>query len=239
MDKSKLLLYKLDLGELGVIHAPIVEDILQMGEEKFWNLLNPLGIDFDTFNVSKEEAQKEGIKRFDIFILPNNRELCNLLVNSLRYFYKTDKVILVDDIITINYKGNDLDKLIYINRDNFDELCEIILKLCNVEKAKEEKKREVEVISDEGKIAFEKLKKMREQNQTNDSKKVTLKQIVNIVVHGGNKNYKDVFGMTYYQLINSYSCIIQIDSYKTFMAYKTSGQFEIKEDIPHWTETIQ
>jgi hypothetical protein len=51
--------------------------------------------------------------------------------------------------------------------------------------------------------------------------------------------YKDVLDLTYAQLINSYKCIMQIDNYQVMMDYKTSGQFDMKDEVKHWSQFIE
>ncbi len=244
MDKAKLLLYKLNLGNLGVIYAPITEDVLQMEEKKFWEIVNPFGIDFDTFDIKKEEVEKEGLKRLDIFTSLQGNELCNSLINSLKYFYKTDNIALVNKAILIDCK--DIGKVIQINKDNFDELCEIILRLCNVEKVKEEKKREVTIQNEENRAILEEYLRLqeqakKEQEQMNKNNKITLLEMVTVVASDCNWDWDKVLQMTYFRLLNTYRNVMTRDVNNISLIVNCSNKFETKEGWHpnHWTESIK
>ena len=52
--------------------------------------------------------------------------------------------------------------------------------------------------------------------------------------------YGDILNFTYWQLMDRYSDVLNIDAYKTHMDYKLSPKYELKDtDFKHWTEAIK
>ena len=119
MDKEKLFLYKIDLGELGIIYSPIIEDILQMGQREFYKLIYPFIIDIDDLELIEE---LKDINKFDLIV--SSRETVYALINSLKYFYKTDDITCANNIVMINIPDEHDDRkkrATFITRNNFDE----------------------------------------------------------------------------------------------------------------------
>ena len=85
---------------------------------------------------------------------------------------------------------------------------------------------------------WEKLERKRAEEAK--KKALTLADIINIVVHiRDTYKYEDILNMTYYQLLNTYQVMMGKISYDEFLMFKSSGQFEIKQDVKHWTTTTR
>ena len=67
---------------------------------------------------------------------------------------------------------------------------------------------------------------------------MNLHQIITIVSSQCLWNYDHVLNMSYYQLWNSYISDIQKDQYETYMQYKVSPKFEVKDSQKHWMNIV-
>jgi hypothetical protein len=118
MNIDNELVLQLDINFYGLkIHQFTIGEIFEYGLEEYNNLLIPFSLTFDMFEMPLELHDK--YKIFDLII--SNQQLCSMLIYSIKFFCKIDNIQIVSNGLLIN---NTL-----INRDNFDELCEVILKI--------------------------------------------------------------------------------------------------------------
>lgn len=234
MDKEQLLLTDFEITGLGTIYAPRVREMVRMGMERFNKLLMPFLLQLKDFTIPEQYANE--ITMFDVLLLSDN-SLKDMLKESLKFFYRTNEVVIGKDGIYINI--NSPDNLVIINRDNFQLLSDTILEICMSNRKDDEEEEKLEYITDKGREALLELMELRKQHEVKNNKSITMFQLINVVVHEEGWLYKDVMEFTYAQLINSYKCAMQQDNYRVFVDYKTSGQFDIKDDIKHWSEQIE
>lgn len=236
MSNAKYLLSNMDLSEfdLGTINQLFVKEVIEMGEQKFSEFLSPFLIDYKPEN---------GIKLFDILFLDNEQmnSILMQLISSLKKLYKTDKIDFnVDESKKIYMKISDA----VITRDNFDKLCEVISEMFFIAKPEDETEHKVLQVAEQNKAILEEYLRLEEQHkkemeEINKKNVKTIHQIVTIVASQCLWDYDKVLDMTYYRLINTYVSIFKIDNYNTYMQYKTSGQFDMKnQNQKHWTEIV-
>lgn len=233
MNKIKLENYlisglPINLGSLGIITQPKIRDIISNNIE-LNSLLEPFLISPELVGIKKDNPLFNEIKTFDLFFVEDMkiREhlLLELLINSLKIIYSVelDNIKLEDYSIIID------DKYI-INRDNFDILQEVILSMFNQELPTPTKPQQYK--SEAHRRVIEKMNRKREEARRR--KELHLCDFINIVTHvNGYIGYDKVLDMTYFQLLNSYSTLLNINNYGEFLMYYTSPKFEVKEETTH------
>lgn len=243
MDKNQLILStEYDIDNVGMIYFPMVEDLKDkaIGEDKINRYIVPYKLTKHHFQIDKDKKKNEEILRditlFDILTfkdLPfdDNTTYIELITDSLKYYFKVDVQYNMEiNSFIIDNKG-------IINRDNFDQIADIILAINN------NKKLEIEDVpefkNEKQRDVYYKI--MAGRKRQAEKNKVTLSTIINIVIHGGNSfiPYYELLKMTIYQLINSYKAIIDIDicnrNYQQYLA----GADANKIDLSHWSEKIK
>ena len=153
--------------------------------------------------------------------------MLNKLIASLSMLYKTDDIRLDTYGQRIIISSS-----IIVDRDNFTYLADVVLNMLCMEKPKkQENKRKYK--DDYRQKLWEKMQRYRIENEKKNA--ITLLDIVNFVVHSNSViDYERVYNLTYYQLVNTYSTLMNKMSYEELMMYKTSGQFKMENEVKHW-----
>ena len=214
------------------IYQPSFIEILnynkEHGENKFEKLLLPYYITLDNLPEETTEEQKEGLTNFDLVC--SAREIIGYLSFSLEFFCKSkldsdEKGIMFED-----FNGR-------LNKNNFDEFAEIILKICGRERPKKEKKRVF--ANDRQKDIWEKLQEGR--NRYAKKHELKLEDVINICEFGGDIYIpiEEIKKWSLWRIMNCYNSKMGISNYKdSFSIYLISGKPEIIEG-KHWTEVIK
>ena len=229
---DRYLLREIDLGKhnLGTIKPFSTKTVIQLGEDELKNFLFPF-----LFTLKEEDI-------FDYLFVQDEQAqiILSALVMSLQKLYKTDDCkIDLDE----QQKINIIIAEAKINNDNFNLLCSIVRDIFFLN-GKEEDKHQVIQVEDKNKAILEEYLRLeaehkKEMEELNKKHAKTLHQIVTIVASQCEWDYDKVLDMTYYRLINTYMSIFKIDSYMTYIQYKTSGQFDMKNyNIKHWSDTV-
>ena len=212
-----------------IINQPSFEEILDYGTEEFEKLLLPYSITIDNISEDLTDEQKKGLTNFDLLL--SSKEFVFYLLISLEFFCKSE-IIDFDEIEGISFKGFK-GKL---NRNNFDELAEIILNICSRERPKVEKKI---FANERQKDIWEKLQEGRKRNAKKNELK--MEDILNICEFGG-KYYipiEEIMKWSIWRIINCYKTITGISSYEnSFDIFLVSGENKLIEG-KHWTELIK
>lgn len=212
-----------------IIHQPSFEEILEYDIEEFEKLLLPYYITLDNISEELTEEQKEGLTNFDL--LRSSKEFLIYLLMSLEFFCKSE-IIDFDEkegILFQDFKER-------LNKYNFDEFAEIILKICSRERLKVEKK----VFANERqRDIWEKLQEGRRRNAKRNE--VKLEDVLNICEFGGKYHIpiEEIVKWSLWRIINCYKTIMGISNYEdSFDIFLVSGKKELIED-KHWTELIK
>jgi hypothetical protein len=226
------------IENIGTLYQPKIKDIDDMGFEQYNKLLIPFLI---PINELIQEEFIDTVKYFDMFFIKlqdgtfflkeGEMIYLDLLINSLKFYFKEEiKLDLLEPKILIGKNG-------FIDRNNFDELMDIIHKINLIKKQDVFKKRKK--LSQRQQEIHDKLAKHRAKNAK--LKEMQFEDIINIVMYGGDSfiPYSLIEDMTYYQLSNAYNIITAKNNYRDFLLYKTSEKYEIKEDVEHWIITIR
>lgn len=216
------------INKVGKIYQPTINKIITIGEKNYFNLISPLII-----NENYLVDEYKDMDFYDVLFLKNNYIFLQQTMVALSLFFKQDISIGANSTNLIFKIGNDG----IINKNNFPIVQNVIKKIHCIKEPEIEKLPKN--MTDEQKRIHEKMQYHR--NRVAKRESPTLKDIINIVMHGGSSfiPYKTIGEFTYYQLINSYHVILSMNSYNEYLQYKTSMKFEVEEDLPHWTKIIK
>ena len=124
-----------------------------------------------------------------------------------------------------------------LNKTNFDEFAEIILKICGRERPKVEKKKVF--ANDVQRDIWAKLQAGRAKNASRNELK--LEDVLNICEFGG-KHYipiEEIKKWSLWRITNCYKTIMGISSYEdSFSIYLISGEPDLIQG-KHWSELIR
>lgn len=214
-----------------IIYQPTIREIFQYGIVEYNDLLLPYLITLDMLDLT--ETQKENFKVFDVILC--NQELLLKLILSLRIFCRCSP----SDIKTIEYDKSQFDIKVkngVLNRDNFDEFANIILKINAREKPKGEKlpdnprQREIE------------LKLRKNRSKTNNKNEQHLCDIINVVKYGGNYRIstEEVKDMTLWELMNAYNAKLGVSYYEnSFSIALVAGDKDNTLNDKHWVNQLK
>lgn len=229
---------------LGVIYQPKLRDFFTHSYGKFvrsFSMRTEMIFDED-------KIPYEDMENFDIFFLflvfakdnPDLVDFIEELIDSLSLLYKCD---IRDIKIKENPNKEGMDKFYIdiqdkyiLDRNNYDYLCVSVMNMLDNEIQVNENGEMSEI---EKKIAKARAKFEREHKKYEEEKKedgYDIFDLVNYILHvnGTVYTYESIQELTIYQIKNTCKLYQQKESYELFMEYKTSGQFEIKEERPHW-----
>lgn len=240
MDKEKLFLREIDLGKLGLIYLPTVREILTIGQDIFYSLLLPFLCDEEDLENSK------GINKYDF--LTQGKELDRLYL-ALNFLYKPNEIKFADGIFMIVVKditGQNGQRVTFINKNNFDDLCKVVRMTINYTGKEKEQKREVTIQNEENRAILEEYLRLQEQakkEQEEQAKKntISLSEMITLVASDCNWDYDRVLDMTYYRFINAYRMIITRDKNKISLKLNCSEKFQTQEgwSPEHWIESVR
>lgn len=248
--KDEILLFGLPIKikKIGTIYQPTLKDYINNNID-IQNFMGLFNIKIDLLVENSED-----LKNFDFFLLQMIQgEKGNLyifqLIKYLKLLYRTDEVKLVEmkdkDLNSIGISIKVENEEYFINRENYDNLVEIIsIMLGNGNNIKEKELKdelnEIDLKIAKRRKEFERKKAMREarlkkENIEKDNS-LTILDIINYIIHTDNSqyNYDNILDLTVYQIMNTFKLYQAKEVYKTNMDYRTSGNFKIEEEINHW-----
>lgn len=213
-----------------IIYQPTIREIFKYGINEYNNQLLPYLITLDMFNLTEEH--KKDLKVFDLINF--NQDIFLYLLTSLQILCRCQ----IKDIEIIN---NGIQNEIKIkegilNRDNFDEFAEIVLKIHARERPKEDKlpdnprQREIEL----------KLRANRARVKNNNE--LQLCDIINIVKYGGKYRITtdEIKNMTLWELMNAYKAKLEISHYEdSFSIALVAGDKNSTLNDKHWVKQLR
>lgn len=230
--------------EFGCLYTPTVLDLLKYGEEQLSLFLLPYRITLDILDMDDEV--KKDINTYDLFfqgfMIDQNNSYYNILMDSLRYYFKTDLIYFNKYNYNIEVYYIDKDRMWkyrVIDRNNFDKLADIILQINNSERMIKEK--EPEFKNDIQRDIYYKIKEGRKRKE--EKNKISIGTILNVVMHGGKSfiPYREVKTMTLPQVMNSFNTILGIDdwdiNFKKYLAGADPKKDEL--DLTYWVHKIK
>ncbi len=222
----------IELKDFGIIYPPKISLFLNELEygrfKRAFSVRKELYIDEDSEDYDKL-SDLELVIWFDML---------DDLITSLKILYKSDdiKVEKTESSVRISINGKH-----HIDRENYTKFADLILITLHEGNniAEEEVKKElteIELKMQKRRKAFERKKALKEAQEKKEEEPITIFDLANYVIHSNGSvfNYENVLNLTVYQLINTFNLYRQKEGYSTFMDYKTSGNFQIEEDMQHW-----
>ena len=214
--------------DICMIYQPSLEEILDYGVEDFEKLLLPYYITIDSLPDEITEEEKQNLTNFELVC--SSQDIVNFLFVSLEFFCKCKIDVDEKGIIFDGYNGR-------LNKDNFDEFAEIVLKICGRERPKKEK---IPIFkNDRQRDIWEKLQEGRRRSAKNNE--VKMEDIINYCEFGG-RSYipiEEIKKWTIWRIMNCYSSTIGVSAYNdSFRIYLVSGEKSLIEN-KHWTDLLK
>ena len=244
MNELKAMLdNKIETNEFGTIYFPKVSDLMDFDdskksiEEQYYSMLTPFRLTIDILNIDAETKKK--FKRFDLlfinFLDENGKKTTylNQFMDSLEFFFKLRPVYDVslkddnEDILQVVFIGEH-----FIDRDNFDSLCEYIFGICNTSKIEIEKPIELE--NDRQRDVYK--KSMEGRNRKSQGKFLSFIEIARCVGDGEGTiiPYAQIIQMTVRELFDRYYTTLIKDSWHINLNQCLAGVDSKSLDLTHW-----
>ena len=229
------------------LYQPTIDDIVKIGEDEFETLLLPFQVSLEVMDLAKE--YKDKLKNFDLlfamssggnYILKTQEgeSWLNILVDSLKFFFKTDKIRVSTNEMCIKIKSGMIKTILIIDRDNFQELADFILAFTE---RKRMEKEEVKTFKSEAqKKAYEELQKLREsyKERNNLQDEFCLANIILALENSIDEINKETIGKnTYWRVIKRYRDTMEKDKFNKNMQVAASGNADTESmDLEYWTK---
>jgi len=227
MDNITLLFGdKIYVENIGYIHQPKMQDILDVGFSNYGAYLIPHLISIEY--ISQEEEIPHDLKFFDYMF---QKEALPSLVNSLLFFIQ-DKINVDIDNQRIIVGDNG-----FIDRTNLDELSDAILKISCREKIKPDIIPTFE--NDAQKDVYAKIMEGRKKKAEKEG--INFETIINIVANGGKSfvPYDEIRKMTVFQIMSRYYFIMAEEGFdREFAKYLAGADFK-ELDLTHWINKVK
>ena len=211
-----------------IIYQISLDEIMDYGLEEYNMLMLPFLLDIDDFEIDDENLL-QNINIFDILLLDNTT--LNMLLNSISFFCKTDKISFDEQKGTL-YIGDG-----YINRDNFAEFTDIILKMNAKQKLQKEKPPKD--MTPKQRDIWEKIRAGRQR--ASEKSQVDLADLINICQFGGEYyiTTSDILSWTMFNVVRCYKSILGKSNFQElFDIYCVTGEEKLIKN-QHWTDLIK
>lgn len=225
-----------------LIHQPTFKEILEIGIEQYNQIMLPYSLTIDCF---KDFAEKENADLFED-ILMKDKSSITCIAYSLQLLTKAKDVLLYQDHLELTFEKkmfdkNNNEKIIKssfdINKDNFNDLSEIILKI-NANK-KVEVEKPPKNMSEKQKDIWYKLQEGRRKRAKKDE--VHLFDILNICEFAGKYHIpvSEMMDWTLWRIMNCYKAILNIRTYDdNLKIYLVSGDGKTISGDNHWHKKL-
>lgn len=230
----------IDIGSCKV-HPLKINDIVEIGEQKYNQYLNTLLFDVDLLDISTEQLQEMQIDKFTTyhFLLLqsyNNKEFRDLTIEAFECFLK-EKVEFHSDLLMF-YISNEEDIKI-ITFDTYELIRKVLIKQ-NFLKELEEEENLVfgNELAKQWYLDLKKKEKMQQKPKSN----VDLHSIISAVMWKAHKSIDEILEMTIYQLYDGYYRLSVIDNCNNLAQGIYHGMIdskEIKDSDLNWAKIIK
>jgi hypothetical protein len=210
------------------IYQKSLNEMLDCGIDKYNMLILPFLLDIDDFEFENKNLI-QNMNIFDILILDKNT--FTMLLNSISFFCETNKIDF-DEQKGVLYIGDG-----YIDRNNFDEFADIILKINAKQKVQKEKPPEN--MTPKERDIWNKLQAGRQRKL--EKSQIDLSDLINICQFGGDYYISNdiIFSWTMFNLTRCYKSIIGKSNFKElFDIYCVTGEEKLIKN-QHWTDLIK
>lgn len=198
-----------------------------IGLDIFDKLLLPFLVTKDCFKIPDDVL--ENLNLFDDIIL-NDQEMLTSMAFILQLFCKSDDISRLDNQIFLNFNGKEP---FVINKDNFEDICQIIMDINGKEKITVEKPPKN--MSNRQRDIWEKLQAGRKRESEKNA--VHMYDILNICEFGGDYHIPidEIENWTLWKIINCYKARINMKTYDDSLKIcLVSGDVKSISDKNHW-----
>ena len=224
----------------------------EIGEEVFQQYIWVFATTEDVLGLPDDF--REGFTVFDMFFIidqirktqnvySDENSLVQLLKKALCFFFKTDNVILYEDenIVKTHFVIN---FSTIVDRNNFDELSNLILLICKKGKLINEEKEQEKLLEGKSEDFIRRYKnhlRNRKKYQEKHKSDNGIWKIVNTIVHYQDKIDYNVGDFTFWQLLNTYENLINKEAYQrnVDLLSVVSSEDAKKLDTKHWSEKMK
>ena len=211
-----------------------------IGLKNFDNLLFPFMLVKDCLNIPEDKLDE--INLFEDIILRDETMLFSLIA-ILNIFCKCDNIQLEENrlalIFSKDIESEESDDFVFhITKDNFDDICEIILKICAKKKIEVEKPPKN--MSAKQKDIWEKLQEGRRREEKRNE--VHIYDILNMCEFAGNYHISqdEIKKWTLWKIYNCYQTRISIKNYDDALKIAlVSGNSENISGDNHWYNKLR
>ena len=198
-----------------------------IGLDIFDSLLVPFLITKDCLKMSDEELEQ--IDLFNDIILKDQGMLSSVAI-ALQLFCKCEDIYKRDNELLLKF--NDKEPFV-INNGNFEDICQIIMKMNGKEKIKVEKPPKN--MSERQRDVWEKLQAGRKRE--NEKNTVHIYDMLNVCEFGGNYHIpiEEIENWTLWKIMNCYKARVNMKTYDDSLHIcLVSGDGKSISDKNHW-----
>lgn len=211
------------------IYPPTLKEIRNTGIETYNNIMFPYTLTVECF----DEYLNSECNLFENIIL-GNKDILRNVVYSLYILTKADTIKANNNSLLLEFKKeNDIDQSFVINATNFDDICDIILKINSNKKIEIEKPPSN--MSERQKDVWNKLQEGRKKEALKNE--VHLYDILNVCEFGGNYHIaiENIETWSLWRIMNCYKSILNIKTYNdTLKICLVSGDGKSISGNNHW-----
>lgn len=229
---SNLLVYLITQKQIKfnniTLYQTSLDDILECGIDKYNILLLPFLLDVEDFDIPNNFVI-QNMNIFDILIL--TEQTLTMLLDSISFFCKTNEIHF-DEQKGVLYIGDG-----HIDRNNFAEFADIILKI-NA-KQKQEREKPPKNMTEKQKEIWEKLQQGRQRAAAKSQ--IDLADLINVCQFGGNFyiSMEDISKWTMFNITRCYKSVVGKSNYQdVFDIYCVTGEEKLIKNR-HWTDLIK
>lgn len=198
-----------------------------IGLDIFDSLLVPFLITKDCLKMSDEELEQ--IDLFNDIILKDQGMLSSVAI-ALQLFCKCDDIYKRDNELLLKFNNKEP---FVINNENFEDICQIIMKMNGKEKIKVEKPPKN--MSERQRDVWEKLQAGRKRE--NEKNTVHIYDMLNVCEFGGNYHIpiEEIESWTIWKIMNCYKARVNMKTYDDSLHIcLVSGDGKSISDKNHW-----
>lgn len=198
-----------------------------IGLDVFDNLLVPFSITKDCLKMSDEELEQ--IDLFNDIILKDQGMLSSVAI-ALQLFCKCEDIYKRDNELLLKFNEKEF---FAINNGNFEDICQIIMKMNGKDKIKVEKPPKN--MSERQRDVWEKLQAGRKRE--NEKNTVHVYDMLNICEFGGNYHIpiEEIENWTLWKIMNCYKARVNMKTYDDSLHIcLVSGDGKSISDKNHW-----
>ena len=233
------------------LHHIKIKDVFIMSEDKYNSLVNPFRLNSDALFGKPVNGEKRFL--LDI-LMPKNGEDAIYVDYCIEFL----KMLFITDNVKINLLKNDdsdefhkeivIDDMLWLDKYKFEQLSEIIQKMCRLKKISES---DMNKDKKEKRLTYEQIMSIKDtrereyqlaiynKNQKEDSKQkkaLSLYSVFNYVCHTSNTiDYETPLNFNLYQFYNTYLILKKSERYKYDMRLLSSGMIsDVKKMDTRW-----